>query len=544
MGKKSFLSGVQAKGPDRIQFDFEFEGTRYRPTLMRVPSETNLRRAHKQLVDIKKRIERGTFNFQEEFPGYRYKASLAVADEVIAKPETCNDVFDKFLAYSEHRVSMDDMALSTLNGYREILDRIFRPEIGRDAFDSIVYSRLAELVAANTKKAKKKTYNNITSAVRTAFKFGYRDRPGQFNPALALATFRITGKDRPKVDPFTIEEAESIIAASHRLHGEWYGNYERQSEHFALEISDCDLRTGKLSVTKAVVEGHEKNRTKTNQDREIALCRRALQVLQVQLGLRERMVAAGQITHRFIFFTSVGEALQTTYLPYNRWTEVLATLPLRRRKPYNSRHSYISWRLMAGHNRLLVAQEDGHSVEIMERTYAAWIKGAKSADVKRIKAAFAGRPTGYDYTFDGARFHRRRTRKSPLRSPGAGTKLAPASDVGCTSLPSEGMQPEAARTTSHCSTAERRPNSEEEKLAGVAGFEPTNGGIKTRCLTTWRHPSISIKPNQRAPEATRARATHSTPEPRNSSSDPARAPRGAPRRSRWDRARRYRNPFQ
>src|ERR1700722_2009461 len=26
-------------------------------------------------------------------------------------------------------------------------------------------------------------------------------------------------------------------------------------------------------------------------------------------------------------------------------------------------------------------------------------------------------------------------------------------------------------------------------LAGVEGFEPPNGGIKTRCLTTWRHPS-------------------------------------------------------
>ena len=118
MGKKSLLSGVQAKGSDRIQFDFEFEGTRYRPTLTRIPSESNLRRAHKQLLDIKKRIERGTFNFQEEFPGYRYKASLAVTDEEDAKVETCNDVFDKFLAYSEHRVSMDDMALSTLNGYR------------------------------------------------------------------------------------------------------------------------------------------------------------------------------------------------------------------------------------------------------------------------------------------------------------------------------------------------------------------------------------------------------------------------------------------
>ena len=25
---------------------------------------------------------------------------------------------------------------------------------------------------------------------------------------------------------------------------------------------------------------------------------------------------------------------------------------------------------------------------------------------------------------------------------------------------------------------------------GVAGFEPTNGGVKVRSLTTWRHPKM------------------------------------------------------
>ncbi len=164
------------------------------------------------------------------------------------KPETCDEVFNKFVAFCEVRVSKDDMAPSTLEGYRETLDRVFRPEIGPDDFDAVIYSRLSEVIAIHTKHVKKKTYNNIVSAVRTAFKFGYKDRPGKFNPALALTTFRITKKDRPKVDPFTIEEAELIIAASHRMHGEWYGNYEefrfftglRQSEQFALETGDCD----------------------------------------------------------------------------------------------------------------------------------------------------------------------------------------------------------------------------------------------------------------------------------------------------------------
>ncbi len=29
----------------------------------------------------------------------------------------------------------------------------------------------------------------------------------------------------------------------------------------------------------------------------------------------------------------------------------------------------------------------------------------------------------------------------------------------------------------------------QSELAEVAGIEPANDGIKTRCLTTWRHPS-------------------------------------------------------
>ena len=183
MGKKATLSGVRARGPDRIEFDFLFEGIRYRPTLRRVPSEANLRRAYKQLEDIKRRIERGDFNFSDEFPDYCYKGSLIGPSETqdASKPETCNEVADRFLAYCELRVSKDDLAPSTLGDYQDILGRVIRPAIGQESY----------------------------------FKFGYKDRPGKFNPALALPGFLITAKDRPKVDPFKIPEAELIIAASH-----------------------------------------------------------------------------------------------------------------------------------------------------------------------------------------------------------------------------------------------------------------------------------------------------------------------------------------
>ncbi len=31
-------------------------------------------------------------------------------------------------------------------------------------------------------------------------------------------------------------------------------------------------------------------------------------------------------------------------------------------------------------------------------------------------------------------------------------------------------------------------------MAGVAGFEPTNDGVRVRCLTAWRHPNFYFLP--------------------------------------------------
>ena len=115
MGRRSISGGVRAKGRDRIQFDFEFEGVRYRPTLARIPTEANLRRARNQLEDIKARIAHGTFNFSEEFSDFR---DLKEVSGPQAVRRTCNQVFDDFMAHCESRMAKNDLAYATVEGYR------------------------------------------------------------------------------------------------------------------------------------------------------------------------------------------------------------------------------------------------------------------------------------------------------------------------------------------------------------------------------------------------------------------------------------------
>ena len=125
------------------------------------------------------------------------------------------------------------------------------------------------------------------------------------------------------VDPFTIQEAEALIAALHRDWGEAQGNYDefrfftglRQSEQIALLTSDCDLVQGKIRISKARVDGRDKDRTKTSEDRLVELCPRALEVLKRQLALRARKVIAGQITHDEVFFKENGAPIRNLSIP-------------------------------------------------------------------------------------------------------------------------------------------------------------------------------------------------------------------------------------
>ncbi len=140
-------------------------------------------------------------------------------------------------------------------------------------------------------------------------------------------------------------------------------------------MTDCHLDKGIVSVTKARVLRRNKDRTKTQEDRNLELCPRALEILKRHLRLRDEYVAAAKIRHDHLFFLENGSPISDPEVTRWRWNESLQKLGIRQRGPYHARHSSVTWRLMLGKNLLWVAKQHGHSVEVMLRMYAAWIEG-------------------------------------------------------------------------------------------------------------------------------------------------------------------------
>ena len=45
------------------------------------------------------------------------------------------------------------------------------------------------------------------------------------------------------------------------------------------------------------------------------------------------------------------------------------------------RHTSVTWNLMIGNHVLWVAEQHGHSTEVMLKTYAKWLKGSTKDDI-------------------------------------------------------------------------------------------------------------------------------------------------------------------
>lgn len=233
-----------------------------------------------------------------------------------------------------------------------------------------------------------KTINNYVSALRQALALAMAD--GQLKENVADGVPRAKHQ-RPPTDPFSSEEAESIIAAAaqidpqiHNMIEFWFFSGLRTSEIIALEWSHIDFsKRATISIERVRVAGEDKQRTKTSQPRLVLLNWRARAALQRQ---REHTrLAGGSVFHdpRYGKPWHNEEAFQRVY-----WDRLLKRLGIRYRRPYTMRHSYATTMLMAGAKPAFCARQLGHSIEVFWRNYAKWLDGAQNdIEMARLEKA-------------------------------------------------------------------------------------------------------------------------------------------------------------
>ncbi len=274
---------------------------------------------------------------------------------------------------------------STYQGYRNNLNRYWIPYFGEMLMTDITYEAIDSLWETfdfNTKK----TAKNVLGPLKGVFSYAYRKN---LVPEDLGTRFHVVGEQGPELDPFTPEEKERILSALLAMASEDLTN--EMAEVYWTVVFDTGMRTpselcalkwddydgSRFRVKAAVTRRKEAARTKTKKARDVYVTRRIQDRLK---GFHTRFKRG------YIFLNTHGTQIKDHDWVNLKFYEACDRAEVRRRRPYNTRHTFATMALMAGQKPGRIAKHLGHSLEMFYRKYADWIdREDDAADILAIE---------------------------------------------------------------------------------------------------------------------------------------------------------------
>jgi len=355
-----------------------WEGTGLRNTLR------NRKRVEARAELINEEIETGTFNYLKWFPEGNAADDFKPKEETDSKPQT---VGEYFLLWIESK-KPPAVRKGLERDYREHFKRYILPQFEAVNLMDVSPRKLLDFRTCLTdgRGLKMKSARTIIDATFRAMMRDARkiDHLIDTDPFAALDWPRLPVS---KPDPFTEEERDNIIhyfSEKNRFYSPfvyllfWTGM--RPSEVLALRWEDIDLKHGFLSISKSRYLGVENNPKTPGSEREIRLLPGVLDVLRAIKPLHVPV-------NEHVFKNQEGKPINFHTWRAKDWYRTLRATGIRERKPYTTRHTFISVGLSNGVNIKWLAEYCGTSVAMIEKHYGKYIGGNVDEQFERLLGA-------------------------------------------------------------------------------------------------------------------------------------------------------------
>ena len=296
----------------------------------------------------------------------------AVADDgaIVTDSALFQEVAQKYLKHCE---ANND----SKNDYISALNKHWMPQLALMPIQDITSELIRDIISDIGFKSDK-TFNNCLVPLR-----------GVFDKAIELRL--LTPADNPMAmiknkkvqsglpDPFTRDEMDALLGwldknltdKDHFYY--WYFEVAfwtgcRPSELYALRWKDIDWFNESVIINKSRVRGVEKQVTKTHTAREVYLNDRSKRAFEA--------LDAMKLDNDYVMICP-----ETSQPFYNekparmRLIEAMKSTRVRHRPAYNARHTYATMLLMSDVNPVFVANQLGHSLQMLIKRYGRWLHG-------------------------------------------------------------------------------------------------------------------------------------------------------------------------
>lgn len=365
----------------KLTFRLYYEGQEFWEGIGLDASEENLKLARAQAVIISSEIRRKTFDYLKWFPGgnkaYLFKQASAQI--------TIRQQYEKWIL--DQRPPLVRKTLE--KSYRHHLTAYVLPYFGDALMGDIGTDHLEAFrtyLLHDRGLALKTTRNIIGASFRAFWRHSLRvAKVVQHNPFLDLEW---PDAEELEPDPFIEAERDAIIEyfrTRNQAYYPWvyflFWTGMRPSEACSLRLGNVDLKLGKVSITHSRV-ANEENRTKTRKSRRvITLLPNVIEVLNRVGRLRGK-------ESDFLFTNNAGRPIEQSAFRQWHWYTALTGAGIGRpRKPYCTRHTFISVMLSHGEKEKRIADYCGTSVLMIEKHYGKYIRDDSTFGLRALEAA-------------------------------------------------------------------------------------------------------------------------------------------------------------
>ncbi|UYM61902.1 site-specific integrase [Pseudomonas aeruginosa] len=337
----------------------------------------NRKKLQKILERIEAEITLGSFDYATYFPQSSKVLEISRLQAGCASLKT--PLFRDFaeLWFEEMRVEWRETHAKTV---RLTLDKHLLPEFGKQEVSAITKADILAFRSALGKVPGQKgqsltatRINHIMTPLRMILSEA-ADRFEFTSPYLNIKSLKVPKTD---VEPFTLDEVLQILSTVREDFRNYYTvrffTGMRTAEVDGLQWKYVDFQRRQILIRETWVGGKLDYTKNDGSQREIDMSEPVYQAL---IGQREK-TGSGQ----FVFCTREGTPHAYRNINDRVWYPLLRHLGLRRRRPYQTRHTAATLWLAAGENPEWIARQMGHTTtEMLFRVYSRYVPNLTRRD--------------------------------------------------------------------------------------------------------------------------------------------------------------------
>lgn len=346
-----------------LYFDFTYQGQRCREFTKLKESADNRRSMTKMMNRIDAEITTGAFNYRRYFPNSKMNSRLAQLSQ-----QNCNadDVMNpKFGSFAEEwfyenqvrwKRSYKGNIQVVLANY--LLKHFSEKNVSHITKGEVLKFRSSLAKVTNGKKLSPDRINHIMTPLRMIL----ADAADRYNFTTPFSGLKQLPVAQSQVDPFSLKEVWLFL---NNVRSDFRNYYlirfftgMRTSEIDGLKWKYVDFDRREILIRETLVKGHVETTKTIGSARAIRMSEPVFQAF-----IKHKVLS--DTGSEYVFCTSKGTPLNYSNIAARIWYPTLKQLKLKRRRPYQTRHTAATLWLGAGENPEWIARQMGHTTTKM-----------------------------------------------------------------------------------------------------------------------------------------------------------------------------------